>query len=158
MLTLAAGTTTVVVTGDLWRHRGHLNASWRTDILQVQPAHSAMPIFGPIFQDAKDVALYLHTKSPESTAAQPNVGFILKHNVSDFFILTEPVSSPYASFDRAQLFPKDQHGNPLIPANFVCMAFTIRFSHYQRHVWLRAKWSFSRISSLQRTSRSVWTV
>ncbi|QXI07932.1 hypothetical protein HU718_009590 [Pseudomonas tensinigenes] len=118
LLTLAAGTTTVVVTGDLWRHRGHLNASWRADILQVQPANSAMPIFGPIFRDAKDVALYLHTKLPESTAAQPNVGFILKHNVSDFFILTEPVSSPYASFDRALLFPKDQHGNPLIPREF----------------------------------------
>ncbi|WLH37341.1 hypothetical protein PSH79_08565 [Pseudomonas sp. FP2196] len=118
LLALAAGEVSVVVPGDLWRHRGQLKASWRSDILTAQPAIERVPIFGPICRDAKDVAAYLRSKLPASLSAYPNVGFVLKHNASNFFVVTEPVSSHYASFDRAVLFPRDQHGNPLIPAEF----------------------------------------
>ncbi|VVM59092.1 hypothetical protein [Pseudomonas fluorescens] len=118
LLALAAGDVRVVVNGDLWRRRGQLKASWRADLLQVPAKIESMPIFGPIFRDAKDVALYLRNQLPAPTAVLPNTGFILKHNVSDFFIVTEPVSSDYATFDQERMFPKGRQGTPLIPREF----------------------------------------
>ncbi|WP_405122057.1 hypothetical protein ACI514_16735 [Pseudomonas sp. M20] len=118
LLVLAAGQVNVVVTGDLWRRRGPLKASWRSDVLEAKPPITQMPIFGPICRNAGEVALYLREKLSVPPPASPRVGFILKHNASDFLVVTDPVSIPYASFDRAALFPKDQHGNPLIPRGF----------------------------------------
>lgn len=118
LLTLAAGAVKVVVAGDLWRRRGKLNVSWRTDILQMQPAIESMPIFGPILANTKAVSVYLRSQLAASVSTQSSAGFILKHHTGGFFIVTEPVSGHYASFGRAALFPKDQHGNPLIPREF----------------------------------------
>ncbi|WP_213028008.1 hypothetical protein [Pseudomonas sp. Seg1] len=118
LLAVAAGKVTVVVPGDLWRHRGRLKASWRSDILQAPPALKTMPIFGPICRNAKEAAVYLRKQLPALPSANPSVGFILKHNVSDFLIVTEPVSRQYASFDRSALFPGNQQGQPRIPRAF----------------------------------------
>lgn len=118
LLALAAGKVTVVVPGDLWRHPGQLKASWRSDILKVQTANKPPPIFGPICRDAKEVAVYLRKKRAALSSADPVVGVILKHNISDFLVITEAVSGPYSSFDWGALFPRSQHGQPLIPRAF----------------------------------------
>ena len=118
LLAVAAGKVTVVVPGDLWRHRGRLKASWRSDILQAPPALKSMPIFGPVCRNAKEAAVYLRKKLPALPSANRSVGFILKSKVSDFLIVTEPVSSQYASLDRGALFPRNAQGQPRIPRGF----------------------------------------
>ncbi|MBK5530887.1 hypothetical protein JFT91_26785 [Pseudomonas sp. TH08] len=118
LLALAAGEINVVVAGDLWRHRGRLKASWRSDILQAPPPIKLMPIFGPICRNAKKAAVYLQKQIAALPSANPHVGFILRHNVSEFLVVTVPLSRQYAGFDRSALFPKNAQGQPRIPRGF----------------------------------------
>lgn len=113
LLAIAAGEVTTVIHGSLWKRRGKLNASWRDDILVDSPPIELMPICGPICKDGKEISQYLNNRmcklSPE------HVGFVLKHRTQEVFVVTDPVVSDYATFNRTVLFPKDVHGNPLIP-------------------------------------------
>lgn len=118
LLAVAAGSVTTVVTGSLWRRRGQLNASWRKDILQQNPPVELMPVCGPVLKDANEVAGYLHQQMLELSTTQQQVGIVLKHKTRDVFVVTAPESSDYATFDRQVLFPKDLHGNVLLPAEF----------------------------------------
>ncbi|VVO58436.1 hypothetical protein [Pseudomonas fluorescens] len=118
LLAVAAGSVTTVVTDSLWRRRGTLKASWRKDILQQNPPVELMPICGPVLNDAGEVAGYIHKKMLELAPAQQHVGIILKHKTRGFFIVTTPVPSDYATFDRQVLFPRDLHGNLRLPAEF----------------------------------------
>jgi hypothetical protein len=43
---------------------------------------------------------------------------VLKHKTQDIFVVTAPVTIPYASFSRASIFPPDLHGNPILPEEF----------------------------------------
>jgi len=118
LLAVAAGVVTTVVCGNLWRRRGHLRASWRKDILQQNPPVELMPVCGPVFKDAGEVAGYLHKQMLALSPAQQQVGVVLKHKTQGVFVVTAPVPSDYATFDMQVLFPKDLHGNVLLPAEF----------------------------------------
>ncbi|WP_178122695.1 hypothetical protein [Pseudomonas sp. ANT_J28] len=118
LLAVAAGEVVTVVPGSLWRIRGKLKASWRKDILQQNPLIGLMPVCGPILKDAREVARYLHTKMQKLSSTQQQVGIVLKHKTQEIFVVTVPVASDYATFNREVLFPKDHHGNPLLPETF----------------------------------------
>jgi len=118
LLAVAAGVVTTVVSGNLWRRRGRVKASWRRDILQQNPPVEMMPVCGPILQDASEVGRYLHEQMLALSPAQQHVGIVLKHTTEDFFVVTAPVRSDYATFDRQVLFPRDRHGNFGLPAGF----------------------------------------
>lgn len=118
LLAVAAGSVATVVTGSLWRRRGKLNASWRKDILQQNPPVELMPVCGPMLKDANEVAGYLHQQMLALSTTQQQVGIVLKHKIQDIFLVTAAVPSDYATFDRQVLFPKDLHGNVLLPAEF----------------------------------------
>jgi hypothetical protein len=118
LLAVTAGEVLTVVSGVLWRKRGVINASWRSDIFQETPSNSQMPIFGQVCQDAREVAYHLRLRHRETSAGRQSMGFILKHKIQDLFVATAPSFSQYADFDRATLFPKDQHGNPMLPKDF----------------------------------------
>lgn len=118
LLAVTAGEVVTVVPGVLWRKRGLIKASWRSDIFQETHTNERMPIFGPVCQNARDVALQLRLRHQETSAGRQSMGFILKHKTDNVFVVTAPSFSDYADFDRATLFPKDQHGNPMLPADF----------------------------------------
>ncbi|KJZ37165.1 hypothetical protein [Pseudomonas fluorescens] len=118
LLAVAAGEVATVVPGNLWRVRGELKASWRKDILQQNPPIRLMPVCGPILKNASEVARYLHTKMQKLSTAQQQVGIVLKHKTQEVFVVTLPVASDYATFNREVLFPKDRHGNPMLPETF----------------------------------------
>jgi hypothetical protein len=118
LLAVAAGEVVTVVPGNLWRIRGKLKASWRKDILQQNPPIGLMPVCGPILKDAREVARYLHTKMQKLSSTQQQVGIVLKHKTQEVFVVTLPVASDYATFNREALFPKDHQGNPMLPETF----------------------------------------
>lgn len=118
LLAIAAGVVTTVVSGNLWRRRGPLKASWRKDILQQDPPVERMPVCGPILQDASEVAGYLHQQMLALSPAQQHVGIVLKHKTQDIFVVTAPVPGDYATFDRQVLFPRDIHGNVRLPEEY----------------------------------------
>ncbi|VVM57119.1 hypothetical protein [Pseudomonas fluorescens] len=118
LLAVTAGEVAVVVPGVLWRRRGLIKASWRSDPFQETPMNERMPIFGPVCQSAREVALQLRLRHQETSAGRQSMGFILKHKTEDLFVATAPSFSNYTDFDRAMLFPKDQHGNPMLPRDF----------------------------------------
>jgi hypothetical protein len=118
LLAVAAGEVTTVVAGSLWRHRGKLSASWRKDILQLNPPIERMPVCGPVLTDASAVASYLHEQMLDLSNEQQHFGIVLKHKTQDIFVVTAPVTGDYANFDRQSLFPKDLHGNVVLPAEF----------------------------------------
>ena len=118
LLAVAAGEVVTVVPGNLWRIRGELKASWRKDILQQNLPIRLMPVCGPILKDACDVARYLHIKMQKLSTTQQQVGIVLKHKTQEVFVVTLPVASDYATFNREALFPRDLHGNPMLPETF----------------------------------------
>ncbi|WP_131108026.1 hypothetical protein [Pseudomonas sp. Sample_10] len=118
LLAVAAGEVTTVVAGSLWRRRGRLKASWRNDILQHNPPIELMPVCGPVLKDVSAVAHYLHEQMLKLSHLQQHVGIILKHKTQDVFVVTAPVASDYASFDRHTIFPKGPQANVLLPSQF----------------------------------------
>jgi hypothetical protein len=118
LLAVAAGEVVTVVPGNLWRMRGELKASWRKDILQQNPPITLMPVCGPILKNAGDVARYLHTKMQKLSTAQQQVGIVLKHKTQEVFVVTLPVASDNATFNREAFFPRDLHGNSMLPETF----------------------------------------
>ncbi|MFJ7108846.1 hypothetical protein ACIQU2_14825 [Pseudomonas sp. NPDC098740] len=118
LLAVAAGEVVTVVPGNLWRVRGELKASWRKDILEQNPPIGLMPVCGPILKDAREVARYLHTKMQKLSTTQQQVGIVLKHKTQKVFVVTLPVASDYATFNREALFPKGHDGNPMLPETF----------------------------------------
>jgi len=118
LLAVAAGEVVTVVPGSLWRKRGELKASWRKDMLQQNPPIRRMPVCGPILKNAREVARYLHTKMQTLSSTQQQVGIVLKHKTQEVFVVTLPIACDYASFNREALFPKDRHGNPILPETF----------------------------------------
>ncbi|MGE8153545.1 hypothetical protein ACQKP5_20150 [Pseudomonas vancouverensis] len=114
LLAVTAGEVTTVVPGSLWRRRGKLKASWRDDVLAQNPPIELLPICGPICKDGKEVAQFINSRM--SKLSPEHVGLVLKHRTQKLFVVTDPILSDYANFSRMALFPKDVHGNPLIPA------------------------------------------
>jgi hypothetical protein len=133
LLAVAAGVVTTVVPGSLWRQRGHLRASWRKDILQQTPPIELMPVCGPALGNAGEVAGYLHMQMLALSPTQQHVGIVLKHKTQDIFVVTAPVRSDYATFDRQVLFPKDLHGNFRLPAEFRVHGFYHSMSPISNH-------------------------
>ncbi|MNO97216.1 hypothetical protein D3C76_889150 [compost metagenome] len=114
LLAVVAGEVTTVVPGSIWMRRGKLKASWREDLLKSNLRIELTPICGPICKDGKEVAQYLNSRMRK--LSPDYVGLVLKHQTQKIFVVTEPIKSNYATFNRLALFPRDVHGNPLIPA------------------------------------------
>ncbi|VVQ23446.1 hypothetical protein [Pseudomonas fluorescens] len=118
LLAITAGEVATIVPGDPWSKRGVIKATWQSDNLQKTTSNERMPIFGSVCHDVREVALHLRRRHQETSADRQSMGFVLKHKTEDVFVATAPSLSNYANFDRATLFPKDQHGNPTLPTDF----------------------------------------
>ncbi len=118
LLVTTAGEVATIVPGDHWSKRGVIKATWQSDNLQQTTSNERMPIFGSVCQNVREVALHLRRRHQEASADRQSMGFVLKHKTEDVFVATAPSLSNYANFDRATLFPKDQHGNPMLPTDF----------------------------------------
>lgn len=126
LLAIGAGEVAMVVNsgiaGALWSRRGSLQAGWKWNVVPGNQIKNApvqlMPICGPVVQNVTKVAAYLRMKQQDWPSTAQAVGIVLKHLLRDEFLVTAASASDYASFDRAVLFPKDVHGNPLLPEGF----------------------------------------
>ncbi|MBP5956698.1 hypothetical protein ICA16_13560 [Pseudomonas anatoliensis] len=124
LLAIAAGEVATVVKGDKWVHRGELTPDWNWDD-EIDPEQEAdkplvelMPVCGPILKDVTGVANYLRMQQKSCSSSGQAVGIVLKHKNRDEYLVTAGEFTDYASFDRAVIFPKDVHGNPLLPDGF----------------------------------------
>lgn len=127
LLAIGAGEVAIVLKGAMWFSRGALKASWKNEIDPQQrtknPPVELMPICGPVLQDVTSVANYLRMQQQQCSSHGQAVGIVLKHLTRDEYLVTAADFSDYASFDRAVIFPKDIHGNPLLPDGFRVRGF-----------------------------------